>query len=78
MVEMAKANNLNIYRYLIYLLEHRSSVEMSDDAFYRMLANLLRIPNCNLVGLLHVVEFGKQKRAIEVAEQVEKSNYTVK
>lgn len=39
---------------------------MSDDAFYRMLANLLRIPNCNLVGLLHVVEFGNQKRAIEV------------
>lgn len=31
MVEMAKANNLNIYRYLIYLLEHRPSEEMSDD-----------------------------------------------
>ena len=31
MVEMAKANDLNIYKYLTYLLEHRPSEEMSDD-----------------------------------------------
>lgn len=31
MVEMAKANDLNIYKYLTYLLEHRPSKEMSDD-----------------------------------------------
>lgn len=60
------------------LAKRENAIYVSDDAFYRMLANLLRIPNCNLVGLLHVVEFGNQKRAIEVAEQVEKSNYTVK
>lgn len=28
---MAKVNNLNIYKYLTYLLEHRPSEEMSDD-----------------------------------------------
>lgn len=60
------------------LAKRENAIYVSDDAFYRMLANLLRIPNCNLVGFLHVVEFGNQKRAIEVAEQVEKSNYTVK
>ena len=31
MVEIAKANDLNIYKYLTYLLEHRPSEEMSDD-----------------------------------------------
>lgn len=31
MVEMAKANELNIYKYLTYLLDHRPSEEMSDD-----------------------------------------------
>ena len=31
MVEMAKANNLNIYKYLTYILDHRPSKEMSDD-----------------------------------------------
>lgn len=31
MVEMAKANNLNIYKYLTYLLDCRPSEEMSDD-----------------------------------------------
>ena len=30
-VEMAKAHNLNIYRYLVYLLEHRPSAKMSDE-----------------------------------------------
>lgn len=28
---MAKVNNLNIYKYLTYQLEHRPSEEMSDD-----------------------------------------------
>ena len=31
MVEMAKANELNIYKYLKYLLEHRPSEAMSDE-----------------------------------------------
>ena len=31
MVEMAKANNLNIYKYLTYLLEHRPDQSMSDE-----------------------------------------------
>ena len=31
MVEMAKANELNIYKYLTYLLEHRPSEDMSDE-----------------------------------------------
>lgn len=30
-LEMAKANELNIYKYLTYLLDHRPSEEMSDD-----------------------------------------------
>ena len=35
MVEMAKTNELNIYKYLTYLLEHRPSAEMSDDELER-------------------------------------------
>lgn len=31
MVEMAKANELNIYKYLTYLLEKRPGKEMSDE-----------------------------------------------
>ena len=31
MVEMAKANELNICKYLTYLLEHRPSEDMSDE-----------------------------------------------
>ena len=31
MVEMAKANGLNIYRYLEYLLEHRPNAKMTDE-----------------------------------------------
>lgn len=31
MIEMAKANELNIYKYLTYLLEHRPSEDMSDE-----------------------------------------------
>ena len=31
MVEMAKANELNIYKYLTYLLEHRPGEDMSDE-----------------------------------------------
>ena len=31
MVEMAKTNELNIYKYLTYLLEHRPSEDMSDE-----------------------------------------------
>lgn len=31
MVGMAKANELNIYKYLTYLLEHRPSEDMSDE-----------------------------------------------
>ena len=31
MVEMAKANDLNIYKYLTYLLDRRPSVDMSDE-----------------------------------------------
>ena len=31
MVEMAKANDLNIYKYLTYLLDHRPSEDMSDE-----------------------------------------------
>lgn len=30
-VEMAKAHNLNIYKYLVYLLEHSPSAKMSDE-----------------------------------------------
>ena len=29
-VEMAKAHNLNIYKYLNYLLEHRPSINMTE------------------------------------------------
>lgn len=32
MVEMAKAHNLNIYKYLNYLLEHLPSTKMTDTA----------------------------------------------
>lgn len=31
MIEMAKANELNIYKYLTYLLEHSPSEDMSDE-----------------------------------------------
>ena len=31
MVEIAKANELNIYKYLTYLLEHRPDQSMSDE-----------------------------------------------
>ena len=31
MVKMAKTNELNIYKYLTYLLEHRPSEDMSDE-----------------------------------------------
>lgn len=31
MVEMAKANDLNIYKYLTYLLEHRLDENMPDE-----------------------------------------------
>lgn len=31
MVDMAKANELNIYKYLTYLLEHRPSEDISDE-----------------------------------------------
>ncbi len=31
MVEMAKAHNLNIYKYLKYLLEHRPNYKMTDE-----------------------------------------------
>lgn len=31
MVEVLKANELNIYKYLTYLLEHRPDQTMSDD-----------------------------------------------
>lgn len=31
MVEMAKAHNLNIYKYLNYLLEHRPNFKMTDE-----------------------------------------------
>ena len=30
-VEMAKANGLNVYRYLEYLLEHRPNAKMTDE-----------------------------------------------
>lgn len=33
MVEMAKANELNIYKYLTYLLEHRLDQSMTDEQF---------------------------------------------
>lgn len=31
MVEMAKANGLNVYRYLEYLLEYRPNAEMTEE-----------------------------------------------
>lgn len=36
MVEMAKAHNLNIYRYLNYLLEHLPNIKMSDNALSKL------------------------------------------
>lgn len=33
MVKMAKAHDLNIYKYLNFLLEHRSMNEMTDEQF---------------------------------------------
>lgn len=36
MVEMAKANNLNIYRYLSHLLEQRPSKKMTDEELERL------------------------------------------
>lgn len=35
-VDMAKANNLNLYEYLKYLLEHRSCKDMSDDELAKL------------------------------------------
>ena len=31
MVEMAKAHDLNIFKYLTYILEHRPDKNMTDD-----------------------------------------------
>ena len=31
MVEMAKAHHLNIFKYLTYILEHRSDKNMNDE-----------------------------------------------
>ena len=31
MVEMAKANGVNVYHYLTYLLEHQPNAKMSDE-----------------------------------------------
>ena len=36
MVEMAKANELNIYKYLAYLLEHRPNADMSDEQLEKL------------------------------------------
>ena len=36
MVEMAKANGVNIYHYLIYLLEKRPYDSMSDEEFEQL------------------------------------------
>jgi len=35
-VEMAKAHNLNIYKYLVYLLEHRPEAKLSDKKLEQM------------------------------------------
>jgi hypothetical protein len=35
-VEIAKAHNLNIYRYLVYLLNHRPDNTMSDEELENM------------------------------------------
>ncbi len=48
MVEMAKANHLNIYKYLNYLLEHRPSTEMSDEELENLAPwNLSVIKHCS-------------------------------
>ena len=36
MVEMTKAHDLNIYKYLNFLLEQRSSKEWSDDQLEKL------------------------------------------
>lgn len=36
MVEMAKANDLNVYKYLTYLLKQRPSESMSDEQFEKL------------------------------------------
>ena len=36
MVEMAKEHNLNIYKYLKYLLEQLPGTSMSDDEFAKL------------------------------------------
>ena len=36
MVEMAKANGVNVYHYLIYLLEKRPYDSMSDEKFEQL------------------------------------------
>lgn len=36
MVEMAKANGVNVYHYLIYLLEKRPYDSMSDEEFEQL------------------------------------------
>ena len=36
MVEMAKAHNLNIYKYLNFLLEQRPTKEWTDDQFEKL------------------------------------------
>ena len=36
MVEMAKANDLNVYKYLTYLLEQRPNESMSDEQFEKL------------------------------------------
>ena len=36
MVEMAKVNDLNVYKYLTYLLEQRPNESMSDGQFEKL------------------------------------------
>lgn len=36
MVEMEKVHNLNIYKYLTYLLEQRPSFEWTEDQFEKL------------------------------------------
>ena len=51
MVEMAKANELNIYKYLTYLLEQRPSEDMSDEQLEALLNvyDFLPCPNSTLI-----------------------------
>jgi len=51
MIEMARAHNLNIYKYLKYLLEHLPETRMADNELSRLAPwNPEVIDRCSFIG----------------------------